>query len=210
VLSDAAILALAQVAIDEFEARAVAVLDQMDNIVARPGSEPDDGQLAELAQQLDDLILLRYAVAGSGAQLEERLAAQGGSGLALQPLRQASGAGPAFLPLGAALTGVSGDDDPTSGITNAYARFADDFDTSVNKMISDAQSGGVPSPSVQADEAAGGAPGSAAGGASTVSTASLTTDGLVVQARQSLRDVVSGAASEVQTSLRRLAQQLGQ
>ncbi len=45
---------------------------------------------------------------------------------------------------------------------------------------------------------------------STVNTATLTTDGMIVQAKQSLRDTVSGAASTVFKTIQKLAQQLGQ
>jgi hypothetical protein len=43
-----------------------------------------------------------------------------------------------------------------------------------------------------------------------VKTAQLTTDGMVVQAKQSIRDTVGGAASTVFKTLQKLAQQLGQ
>ncbi len=46
--------------------------------------------------------------------------------------------------------------------------------------------------------------------ASTVNTATLTTDGMIVQAKQSLRDTIGGAASTVFKTIQKLAQQLGQ
>jgi hypothetical protein len=46
--------------------------------------------------------------------------------------------------------------------------------------------------------------------ASTVNTATLTTDGMIVQAKQSLRDTIGGAASTIFKTLQKLAQQLGQ
>lgn len=45
---------------------------------------------------------------------------------------------------------------------------------------------------------------------STVNTAILTTDGMIAQAKQSLRDTESGAASTVFKTIQKLAQQLGQ
>jgi|WetSurMetagenome_2_1015567.scaffolds.fasta_scaffold136872_2 hypothetical protein len=45
---------------------------------------------------------------------------------------------------------------------------------------------------------------------STVNTATLTTDGMIAQAKQSIRDTIGGAASTVFKTIQKLAQQLGQ
>lgn len=78
--------------------------------------------------------------------------------------------------------------------TAAYQSAATQFDAAVNAMIADAQ-GSTPQTS---------------GSGTTVNTAVLTTDGLVVQAKQSLRDTISGATNTVLQTLKKLAQQLGQ
>lgn len=90
--------------------------------------------------------------------------------------------------------------DMTTGITDTYKNTAEQFDTAVNKMISDATT----------TAASGKGDGAANSGASTVNTAALTTDGMIVQAKQSIRDAVGGAASTVFKTIQKLAQQMGQ
>jgi len=87
--------------------------------------------------------------------------------------------------------------DITSGIVDSYKNSAEQFDIAVNKMITDAAttSGGSSTPNAAA---------------STVNTSALTTDGMVVQAKQSVRDTIGGAASTVFKTIQKLAQQLGQ
>ncbi len=100
--------------------------------------------------------------------------------------------------------------DMTKGIVDVYEKFAQDFDTAVNKMITDAQ-GGASSASSAASttNVTNTAQGdSSSNQPSTVNTAQLTTDALVVQAKQSLRDTVSGVANTIFTTLRKLAQKL--
>jgi hypothetical protein len=197
VLSDATLLRHAQAAITQFQFRAGNVLRQMDEILAKPAGQVGESDLAELADRVNMLIMLRYAVGGTGAQLEERLASRAGYGLALPAVRPAGFAGPGLPPVGAALTGVAVSDDLTQGVVDTYARFATDFDTTVKTMIDDADGSAAPA-------AAG------SSGSSVVNTARLSADGLVAQAEQSLRDTVGGTAAQVQSTLKRLAQQLGQ
>jgi hypothetical protein len=207
VLSDATLLRHARAAIDQFQARAGNVLRQMDEILAKPAGQVGESDLAELADQVNMLIMLRYAVGGTGAQLEERLASKAGFGFALLAMRPVGFGGTDLPSLGAAFTGVAVTDDLTQGVADTYARFATDFDTALKKMMDDADGSASP--------ASGSSGGSSSGvggssGASVVSTAQLTTDGLVVQAEQSLRDTVGGTAAQVQSTLKELAQQLGQ
>ncbi|MFA5879226.1 MAG: hypothetical protein WC860_03530 [Candidatus Margulisiibacteriota bacterium] len=91
--------------------------------------------------------------------------------------------------------------DMTTALTDTYNKAGQEFDKSVNKMIDDANATGVSS--AKGD-------GSSNTGTTTVSTAALTTDGLVIQAKQSIRDTIGGAASTVMKTLQKLAQQLGQ
>ncbi|MFA6076173.1 MAG: hypothetical protein WCV63_09610 [Negativicutes bacterium] len=100
--------------------------------------------------------------------------------LKLEELEQANG--------GDATPELQGD--ITTGIVNFYKNSAEQFDLAVNKMTADASTPNT--------------------GAGTVSTAKLTTDGMVVQAKQSIRDSIGGAASTVFNTIKKLAQQLGQ
>jgi len=189
VLSHEAVVAQAQLAIEQFQARADNTLQEMDHILAKPGEQLSAIDVARLTEDMQTLVVLRHAVAGTGAALEERLASDS--------------AGPSLGVLSFGLTGqpagmladASVNSDLTSGIIDTYSQFASEFDTAVNKMIKDASGGSATS-------------GASSSGAA-VTTAQLTTDAMVVQAKQSLRDTVSGAAASVMSTLKKLSQQLG-
>jgi Tfp pilus assembly protein PilV len=101
VLIDADLLSRAEEAVDRFQTGATNTARQLDLMTDGSAGEVTEGDLSALADQLNALVLLRCAVTGTGAQLEERMAR----------------------------TGLDGDQ--LADMTTAYARFANDFDKAV-------------------------------------------------------------------------------
>lgn|GEM_PF-6094454 len=74
VLVDDDLLSRAERAVERFQAGARNVARQLDTMTDGSAGQVTDADLSALADQLNGLVLLRCAVTGSGAQLEERMA----------------------------------------------------------------------------------------------------------------------------------------